>query len=177
MPGEIRRVVTTHDATGKAIVLFDGENPHKMVRPGGHTTSRMVWRTDGAPAEMDVKRDVATEQKGIAPPKNGTVFRFVDFAPMGPEVDKLDINTMAHAVGDHGQSKKYRPPRHPFMHRTQSVDYAIIISGEIDMLLDDSEVHLKAGDVLVQQGTIHAWETRGKETCRIAFVLIDAKDG
>jgi len=66
--------------------------------------------------------------------------------------------------------------RHAGMHRTQSIDYAVVISGEITMLLDDSEVHLKAGDVLVQRGTSHAWVNRGRENCRIAFVLIDAKD-
>jgi uncharacterized cupin superfamily protein len=83
---------------------------------------------------------------------------------------------MANMVGDHGGPSKYRAPTHPFMHRTQSVDYAVIMSGEIEMLLDDSQVHLKAGDVVVQQGTNHAWVNRGKEVCRIAFVLIDAKD-
>jgi mannose-6-phosphate isomerase-like protein (cupin superfamily) len=67
-------------------------------------------------------------------------------------------------------------PRHAMMHRTQSVDYAVVISGEIDMLLDDSEVHLKVGDVLVQRGTRHAWVNRGGENCRIAFVLIDANE-
>ncbi len=67
-------------------------------------------------------------------------------------------------------------PRHPMMHRTRTVDYAIIMSGEIDMLLDDSEVHLKAGDLVVQQGTNHAWVNRGKTTCRIAFVLVDAEE-
>jgi mannose-6-phosphate isomerase-like protein (cupin superfamily) len=67
------------------------------------------------------------------------------------------------------------PPKHPFMHRTRSIDYAIIMQGEIDMMLDDSEVHLKAGDVIVQQGTNHAWINRSNETCRIAFVLVDAK--
>jgi uncharacterized cupin superfamily protein len=66
------------------------------------------------------------------------------------------------------------PPRSPFMHRTRSIDYAIVLAGEIDMLLDDTEVHLRAGDVLVQQGTNHAWENRSGATCRIAFVLIDA---
>ena len=69
-----------------------------------------------------------------------------------------------------------RPPRHPAMHWTASVDYAIVMSGEIDMLLDDSEVHLKAGDVVVQQGTNHAWVNRGTAPCRIAFILIDAVD-
>ena len=65
---------------------------------------------------------------------------------------------------------------HPFMHRTKSIDYAIVLAGEIDMLLDDSKVHLKAGDIMVQQGTNHAWVNTGKETCRIAFVLIGAHE-
>jgi uncharacterized cupin superfamily protein len=68
------------------------------------------------------------------------------------------------------------PPRHPLMHRTRTVDYAIVMDGEIDMLLDDSEIHLKAGDVLIQQGTNHAWVNRGTSPCRIAFVLIDATE-
>ena len=75
-----------------------------------------------------------------------------------------------------GAPKRVLPPRHPAMHRTRTVDYAIVMSGEIDMLLDDSEIHLKAGDVLVQQGTNHAWVNRGKEPCRIAFILVDAKE-
>ena len=70
----------------------------------------------------------------------------------------------------------YEPGVAPRMHRTDSLDYAIVISGEIEMLLDDSQVHLKTGDVIVQQGTNHAWVNRGKEVCRIAFVLIDAKE-
>ena len=65
--------------------------------------------------------------------------------------------------------------RSPFMHRTRSLDYAIVLTGEIDMLLDDSDVHLKAGDILVQQGTNHAWMNHGSVPCRIAFVLIDAQ--
>ncbi len=125
---------------------------------------------------MDTQKDVGGDQKGIMPPPSGSVFRVVDFPPMDPELEKLDVNHMAHQVGDHGTPSKYRAPTHPFMHRTQSVDYAVIMSGEIDMILDDSTVHLKAGDVVVQQGTNHAWVNRGTETCRIAFVLVDAKD-
>ena len=175
MAGGVRRVVTTHDKTGKAVVLFDGENPHKVVRPVGDLVSRVIWRTDTAPAVMDTHTDPVPAQKGIAPPPAGSVFRIVDFPPMAPELEKLDVNHMAHQVGGHVPSR-YRAPTHPFMHRTQSVDYAIVMSGEIDMLLDDSTVHLKSGDVVVQQGTNHAWVNRGKEVCRIAFVLLDAKD-
>ena len=75
-----------------------------------------------------------------------------------------------------GAPAKGRPPKHPLMHRTRTVDYALILSGEIDLMLDDSEMHLKAGDVVVQQATNHAWINRGKEPCRIAFILVDSEE-
>jgi uncharacterized cupin superfamily protein len=85
----------------------------------------------------------------------------------------MDGSALRQAMGvDHGSG----PSRHAYMHRTKSVDYAIVLSGEIDMLLDDSEVHLKAGDILIQQATNHAWVNRSKDFCKIAFVLIDAHD-
>jgi mannose-6-phosphate isomerase-like protein (cupin superfamily) len=87
----------------------------------------------------------------------------------------LDPSTMHQSLGD-SAPKRGLPPRHPAMHRTRTVDYAVVMAGEIDMLLDDSEIHLKAGDVLVQQGTNHAWVNRGAEPCRIAFILIDSKE-
>jgi hypothetical protein len=178
MSDDIRRVVTTHDETGKAVVLFDGANPHKVVRQPTGLVSRVIWATESTPADMTGGRDRAAVKLGISPPAGGSIFRIVDFPPTAPEMEKLDPSYMAKFVGhgdDHGPSK-YRPPRHPFMHRTQSLDYAIVLAGEIDMLLDDTELHLKTGDVIVQQGTNHAWVNRGTETCRIAFVLIDAKE-
>jgi uncharacterized cupin superfamily protein len=87
----------------------------------------------------------------------------------------MDINLMMKVVGDHAP-KKGLPPKHPMMHRTRSLDYAIILSGEIDMMLDDTVVHLKAGDVVIQQATNHAWVNRGKEICRIAFILMDSQE-
>ena len=112
---------------------------------------------------------------GIAPPPAGSIFRIVDFHPLPPEVEQLDPNYQQQIIGDEVPGKG-RPPRHPLMHRTRSVDYAIVMQGEIDMLLDEGEIHLKAGDVLIQQGTNHAWVNRGPEPCRIAFVLIDAAE-
>jgi len=175
---EVRRVVTGHDETGKAIVLFDGANPHKNVRPGSGTVSRLLWVADQTPADMTGAADRAAVKIGIAPPDGGCVFRIVDFPPTSDaEIAKLDISFMQSQIAheDHGSSK-YRPPTHPFMHRTRTIDYAVVISGEIDMKLDEEEVHLKAGDVLVQQGTNHAWINRGDKPCRIAFILIDAKE-
>jgi hypothetical protein len=171
----VRRVVTVNDAAGKAVVLFDGANPHRNERPVHKTVSRLIWATDETPADLSGPADRAARQIGISPPAAGSVFRIVDFPPTPPEVEKLDPSFLQQQIG-HDAPKKGLPPRHPLMHRTRSIDYAIVMQGEIDMLLDDSEIHLKAGDVLVQQGTNHAWVNRGKQPCRIAFILIDAKE-
>ncbi|MBM3607490.1 MAG: cupin domain-containing protein [Alphaproteobacteria bacterium] len=171
---ELRRVVTSLDASGKAIVLFDGENPHKEVRPLRGNVSRAIWATQGAPAEIQGNADRAAGVKMTSPANGGTVFRIIDYPPTKPEHDTLDVNARMNELKHEAPIAGW-PPRHPFMHRTRSIDYAIILSGEIDMLLDDSEVHLKAGDVIVQQGTNHAWVNRSGAVCRIAFVLVDAK--
>ena len=172
---EVRRVVTTHDATGKAIVLLDGVPPQQMGRPESGVASRLCWVTDATPADIAGRQDRGDRKVAIPPPPNGSIFRIVDFAP-GTDKANLPADHMARQMGEAHAGGKARPPRHHAMHRTKSIDYAVIMSGEIDMLLDDSEIHLKAGDVLVQQGTNHAWVNRGTETCRIAFVLIDAID-
>jgi hypothetical protein len=172
---DVRRVVTTVDGTGKAVVLFDGANPHKVVRPNRGVTSRLLWVTDATPADMSGAADRAAVTVGIHPTAGGSIFRVIDFPPTAPDIDKLGNDYMHKQIGEDAPKRGY-PPRHPLMHRTRTIDYAIILDGEIDMLLDDSEVHLKAGDVLIQQGTNHAWVNRGAKACRIAFVLIDAKE-
>jgi mannose-6-phosphate isomerase-like protein (cupin superfamily) len=174
MSKDVRRVVTTVDKDGKAVVLLDGANPHTKARAHG-TVSRLLWVTDETPADMRGPADRAAREMGIAPPAGGSVFRIVEFPPTPKEVDALPLDYQHKIVGDHSP-KRGLPPRHPMMHRTRSIDYAVIMSGEIDMLLDDGEVHFKAGDVLVQQGTNHAWVNRGTEPCRIAFILIDAQE-
>jgi len=172
---DIRRVVTTVDKDGKAVVLFDGANPHKVVRPNRSVTSRLVWVTDQTPADISGTTDRAATNIGIAPPHNGSVFRIIDIPPTPPEIETLEQDYLHKQIGDHAP-RKGLPPRHPLMHRTLTIDYEIIMQGEIDMLLDDSEVHLKAGDVLIQQGTNHAWVNRGTEPCRIAFILIESNE-
>jgi len=175
LSADVRRVVTTIDKNDKAVVLFDGANPHKKVRPTTNTVMRMLWVTDQAPADLCGTGDRAAIDIGIMPPLSGSVFRIVEFPPETAESRNLASDTMHRSLGD-AAPKRGLPPRHPAMHRTRTVDYAIVMAGEIDMLLDDSEIHLKAGDVLVQQGTNHAWVNRGSEPCRIAFILIDAKE-
>lgn len=170
----LRRVVTTMDAEGKAVVLSDGENPHMEVRPARKNISRVIWASESAPAEIQGTLDRGLNIKGTSPVNGGTVFRVIDYPPQEPGIENMDMNTRMNELAKEAPIKGL-PPSHPFMHRTRSVDYAIILSGEIDMLLDDSEVHLKAGDVIVQQGTNHAWVNRSDDYCRIAFVLVDAK--
>ena len=167
------RVVTGHDVSGKAVVLFDGAAPNAKLRKATGLTSTLLWVTDGSPADNSGSADNAEREIGVAPPRRGSIFRVVDFPPAA-DVGAVDNAAMLREMGIGGAA--HTDPRHATMHRTKSIDYAVVISGEIDMLLDDSEVHLRAGDVLVQRGTHHAWVNRGRGNCRIAFVLIDAED-
>lgn len=170
---DIRRVVTKLDASGKAVVMFDSRVPMSGERPPNHVAN--MWVTDRSLPDFSADADRGKSKTGIAPPKAGTVFRIVDFAPEPESVARMDPNTMMKIVGANAPAKGL-PPRHPMMHRTRTLDYAIILSGEIDMLLDDSEVHLKAGDVIVQQATNHAWVNRGNAPCRVAFILMDSQE-
>lgn len=170
---EVRRVVTKLDASGKAVVMFDGRVPLSGERPPNYVAN--MWVTDTSLPDFSSSVDRGKMKTGITPPKSGTAFRIVDFAPEPAAVAKMDMNTMMRVVGA-GAPKKGLPPRHPMMHRTRTLDYAIIMSGEIDMLLDEGEVHLKAGDVVVQQATNHAWVNRGKAPCRVAFILMDSQE-
>jgi mannose-6-phosphate isomerase-like protein (cupin superfamily) len=140
-----RRVVTGHDRNGRAIVTID-ELAKNTVSARPGAEASVVWTTQGFPVSNDGEEDESLRKTGTTL-DNGTVFRIL----------KLD------------------PGNSPRMHRTDSIDYAVIMSGEIDMELDDTSVHLKAGDVVVQRGTIHNWANRGTEPCVIAFVLIAAK--
>jgi len=164
----VRRIVTGH-RDGKAVVIYDGAAPNQKLRQASGLVSTLLWVTDETPADISGTADRAARDIGVPPPTNGSIFRVVDFPPeQGARSREAILREMG--VADRGAA------RHHGMHRTRSVDYAVVLEGEIDMLLDDSEVHLKAGDVLVQQGTNHAWVNRGTQPCRIAFVLIDAKE-
>jgi quercetin dioxygenase-like cupin family protein len=142
---QIRRVITGHDSSGRAVVQID-EVARNLVssRPGA--TAGVVWTTEGFPVDNTGEEDAGLRKTGTTL-DNGTVFRILELAP--------------------GVT--------PRNHRTDSIDYAVVMSGEVDMELDDTKVHLKAGDVLVQRGTIHNWVNHGTEPCVIAFVLIAAK--
>ena len=142
---KIRRVVTGHDRNGRAIVSIDEICKNVISRRPSHA-SCVVWSTGEFPTDCDSETDGGARPVATTDP-SGTVFRLVEY---GPGV----------------------APRN---HRTESIDYAIVMSGEIDMDLDGTTVHLKAGDVLVQRATIHNWNNRGTEPCLVAFVLVAAK--
>lgn len=143
---EVRRVVTGHDENGKAVVKID-EISKNVVTRRPNQWSTVIWATDRMPPDLGDDRDISADiQTTIM--ENGTVFRV----------------------------SRFEPGVAPRVHRTASVDYAVVLSGEIDMELDDGVVaHLRAGDVLVQRGTVHNWVNNGTEPCMIAFILIDAR--
>ena len=141
----VRRVITGHDPSGRAVVKIDEVATHVFSgRPGA--TACNVWTTEGFPVDNDGADDWGLRKAGTTLP-NGTIFRVIEFAP--------------------GLAARN--------HRTDSIDYIVVMSGEIDMELDDSAVHLKAGDVMVQRGTIHNWVNRGTGPCVLAVVLVDAQ--
>ena len=144
----IRRFVTGHDADNVAKVIMEGPATN-VKRPSAAAVSTLIWSTDRTPADISIGEDVedlGARIIGTAPPANGTRFAVIDFPP----------------------------DNEPRMHRTETVDYVIVLEGEIEMDMDDSTVKLKAGDVMVQRGTNHAWANRSAKRARVAFVLIDA---
>ena len=171
---EIRRVVTKLDPSGKAVVMLDERTP--LVRPRGPAYVGNLWVTEASPPDLSWSTDRGKTKIGLMPPKGGSVFRVVEFPPESDQLAHIGSGNMQDVVGAAGTPARGVPPRHPLMHRTRTLDYAIIMSGEIDMLLDEGEVHLKAGDVVVQQATNHAWVNRGREPCRIAFILLDSQE-
>lgn len=176
MPSPTRRVVTGKDATGKAVAMIDAVAANVRERKEMGAASTLLWVTDATPARFSRDVDAGARNVGIHPPANGTVFRVVEFAPASDV--HADYETRLGIMNEMGlapEGPTRERPRDPGMHQTNSVDYAVIMSGEIDMLLDDSEVHLRAGDVVVQQGTNHAWVNRGDQPCKVAFILIDAE--
>ena len=145
----VRRVVTGHDGkTVAKVIAEDAATNTKTPREG--VASTLVWCTDAMPADISIgedAEDMGGRLLGTAPPQNGSRFIVMEFAP--------------------GIASE--------MHRTETIDYIVMLSGEIEMDMDDSTVTLKAGDIMVQRGTNHAWVNRGKEPARLAILLLDAK--
>jgi mannose-6-phosphate isomerase-like protein (cupin superfamily) len=173
-PAMVRRVVTGLDAEDKAVVLFDSRLPLTSA-PGRYPiASSNLWITESYPPALTAKDTL--RPIGVSPPKNGTKFRVIDFPPLDAAAEAAMPPDFVARQVDPLPARGRPATGNPMMHRTRSLDYAVVLSGEIDMMLDDSIVHVRAGDVVVQQATNHAWVNRGTATCRMLFVLMDSQE-
>ncbi len=174
-----RRIVTGHNAAGEATLIEDA-SPPRAARIGGDIGPVFyeVWSTRETPARID-RASGEPPESGIvlAPPRNGTRIRVLDFPPEDERVKHLSSEDARAHFAQVGASNAHTASmsRHAFMHRTETIDYGIVIEGEITLILDDTETTVRAGDIVIQRGTNHGWANRSGKNCRIAFILIDGK--
>lgn len=175
-----RRIVTGHDANGQAIILSDAPPVLSQLigGPGGPTFFE-VWHTAETPALIYPQPALTDDDRlMLPPPKNGTRIRVIEFPPESEAIKNLsgaDAAEKFKAMGDEKASTSATGAPHPLMHRTETLDYGIVLEGEITMVLDREETTIKAGDIVVQCGTNHAWANRSGSICRMAFVLISGQ--
>jgi hypothetical protein len=171
-----RRVVTSNNAEGRSYIAQDGPSPAQLrneQRPGYCNAN--IWRTGRDPS-FSAPDDIL-EHRGLLPPAGGTVLRVIDFPPQpkDPEEQRRQHAAVFASMFNDG-THQTDTSQHPGMHVTRTIDYAIVLHGDIVALLDEEETVLKAGDILIQRGTNHAWVNRSDTIARVAFVLIDARD-
>lgn len=170
----VRRVLTGHDASGRSAFIADGLAPNvkeMASMPGLALTD--LWETGAAPASNSGDKDAAERPVRLEPPKNGTLLRIVEFPPDSAWRQGADAGAAFKSIGA-GHAKD-RASSDPMMHKTSTVDYIIVLKGEIYAIMETGEKLLKAGDILVQRGTNHSWSVRGNEPCVVAAVLVSAK--
>ncbi|ADZ91465.1 cupin domain-containing protein [Marinomonas mediterranea] len=173
------RVITGHDEEGNAIIVENGPIPTTMdfdAIPG--TKFHEIWNTTETPSLINLDdQDPTLGPVVLSPPKNGTRIRFVDIPPDTEEFLTQGKDKMEGVFSSIGSSEfstvKENSP-HPLMHRTESVDYGIVLEGELTLIVDDGEALLKPGSVVIQRGTNHAWANKSNKMCRIVFILVDA---
>jgi hypothetical protein len=170
----VRRIVTGIDAAGRSCIVEDGVSPALQTMPGREGfRNNNLWRTLDCPAPVNAA-DSILEQRGVLPPARGTVLRVIDIPPENSNAAENRQQTAAVFASMFPDAHRSEDPtRHPGMHITDTVDYAILLEGELVAILDDGETVMRAGDVLIQRGTNHAWANRSNAVARIAFILID----
>lgn len=174
MVKQVRRVVTGHDAAGKATVISDGPAPFVHINPiNSEWYSTDIWRTTETPARIVAEPPESTlGPRRQMPTRRGTVLRINHYPPEIDAIRNMDVEASQKAfaaLGNPTAGTFGKGGRHPLMHRTETIDYAIVLSGEITMVMDEQDVQLKAGDIVVQCGTNHAWSNRSTQPCVVAF--------
>ena len=176
----VRRIITGHDEHGRSIILSDSISNHTRpspVYPNRGLTD--LWRAFESPADNTGDQDNANVEVVLTPPNNGSVFRFFQIPPddSGEGKTPEELQAAADATFASMGAAHNRDPnaRHPNMHKTDSLDYIILLQGEVTLILDEGEVDMKALDVVVQRGTNHAWSNRSDDIAILAGILIDAK--
>jgi len=174
MVHRIRRVVTGHDGNGKSVFVEDRKAPNVLdlaSMPGVALTD--LCRTATSPASIAGNKDAAAGKIKLEPPSSGTILRIVEFPPDTAWRETANAKKAFASIGAGGA------PDHasgdPMMHTTATVDYIIVLKGEIWAIMDKGEKRLRTGDVLIQRGTNHSWSVRTKEPCVIAAVLVSAR--
>ena len=170
MTRSLRRIITGTDANGRSRVAV--ERPPRELG-----TFYEMWATDGSPAGYGTEDEVATRRVKLEPPTEGTIFRFFRVEPRDPSMSTDEIETRAARGFEAIGAAHCRPntERDPMMHQTRTVDYIILLEGEVTLVLDEDEVDLKPFDVVIQRGTNHAWINRGSTPALLAAILIDAE--
>ena len=173
----VRRIITGHDGQGYSTIIADAPSPHAMTLAGVETFGVTdLWKTAKAPSDNTRFEDPCSSAVTLAPPAGGTVLRLVEFPPDKDYIGRWKRGEAFASMGNSGaQAIDDSAARHEAMHRTASVDYAIVMEGEIWAVLDTTETVMRAGDFLIQRGTNHAWSNRSDKPALVAFVLIDAK--
>ena len=169
---KIRRLVTGHNDEGKSMILSDGIATSTLsIQSFAGLTVTDLWETTVSPADNTGNKDNADRPVHLAPARTGTIFRMVEFPPDALWQGNVDA---AAAYGEMGAAHAAEGTDDPTMHKTPSVDYAMIVDGEIWAVMDTEERLMKAGDVLVQRGTNHGWSNRSDRNCLMMFVLCGA---
>lgn len=173
-----KRVVTGHDAHGRAVVASLGATANVFALQAVRgTVFHEIWNSSGSPALLDNADDPTSKPLQLSPGPLGSVIRVVDIPPDSVQNQVSDAAAAA-AFAEIGQAHAgtgQANSRHKLMHRTETLDYGIVTEGEVWLVLDDTEVHLKRGDVVVQRGTNHAWSNRTEAMARMVFILLDGR--
>lgn len=170
--GPVRRVVTGHDDANRAIIVADGPSSRVFDDLGEEgLVFHEIWHTTETPALIDRDTREADEPAlSLAPPRQGVRIRVLDIPP---DADGADMETVFDNIG--APDARVVSDRHRSFHRTETVDFGIVLCGEIVLLMDEGETTVRQGDIVIQRGTNHGWANRSGEPCRIAFVLIDGQ--